>query len=62
MIYKLLRDTDKPAADMYSKRANTLISDTLRECLSPQARLMNGVVDWGEGGWETLLMVLTYPS
>ncbi|WRT63807.1 uncharacterized protein IL334_000732 [Kwoniella shivajii] len=55
-IYKLLLPTDNVAANGYLKRAIQLVQDTLRECLTPKATLKeDGEVDFGEGGWETLL-------
>lgn len=57
MIYQLLQPVDPAAAEEYLFRGNKLIADVLRECLAPEARVKGGRVDWGEGGWEPILMV-----
>ena len=57
MLYQLLKSQDPKAAEEYLARANKLVEDILRECLSPAATLTDGKVDWGKDGWETLLMV-----
>lgn len=59
MIYQLLLPTDNLAAEKYLARANKLIEDVIRECLTPAARLADGKVIWGEGDWETILQVST---
>ncbi|ORX34809.1 Six-hairpin glycosidase-like protein [Kockovaella imperatae] len=55
MLHKLLRDSDPTAANHYLDRAKKLIDDTVRECLTPEARLVDGKVDWGKDDWETIL-------
>jgi len=57
MLYQLLLPTDKDAAEEYLRRGFKLVEDTLRECGTPKATVEGGRVDWGEGGWETLLKV-----
>lgn len=55
MLYTLLRDTEPDAAGYYLARAFRLVSDVLRECKTPRASIVDGVVDFGEEGWETIL-------
>jgi hypothetical protein len=57
MLYLLLLPTESVAAKYYLSRAFKLIEDTLRECSTPAATLKNGKVDFGSGGWETILKV-----
>jgi len=55
-ISRLLTKSDPKAAEYYLARAFKLIEDTLRECAAPAAKLDEGSVDFGKGGWETILM------
>lgn len=55
MLYRLLRPTEPVAAEAYLERAFQLVRDTLGECKTADARLVDGKVDWGEGAWETIL-------
>jgi hypothetical protein len=57
MLHALLLPIDKSAAEEYLSKAFKLVGDTLGECASPRATLRGTNVNWGEGGWETLLMV-----
>ena len=58
MLYKLLRPACPVQADEYLARAFKLIEDVLRECRTASASLnVNGTVEWGDGGWETILEV-----
>ena len=57
MLHQLLRTKDKAAAEMYLKRANQLVLDILRECGNPPAQMRKDHVDYGSGGWETILKV-----
>lgn len=57
MIYQLYLSTQPDLAEKYLTRANKLVNDIIRECLTPQASLHSGKVEWGEGGWETILQV-----
>lgn len=55
MLFRLLRAEDSVAAEGYLARAFQLVRDTLRECKTPEASLVAGTVNWGEGEWETIL-------
>ena len=57
MLYQLLLETDKAAAERYLAAGFKLIDHILRECGTPAATLSGGKVDWGKDEWETLLMV-----
>lgn len=57
MLYELLARTDPLGADKYLSRGFKLVNDTLRECRTPRAELNEGKVNFGEGGWETILQV-----
>ena len=57
MLYQLLLPTEPKAAEEYLARAEKLIKDVIRECGTPAATLRNGKVNFGEGGWETILQV-----
>jgi len=57
MIYQLYLKKQPELAEKYLSRANKLVEDVMRECLTPSASLRSGVVDWGNGGWETILQV-----
>lgn len=60
MLSTLLSPSDPSAGDYYLGRACKLIDDTLRECSAPRATIGdNGDVNWGEGGWESVLMHLS---
>ena len=59
MLHQLLLPTDKVAAEHYLSAGFKLIEDTLRECATPGASLIDGKVDWGKDGWETILAVRT---
>lgn len=56
MLYALLKDSDAVAAQAYLTAAFKLIDDIGRECAAPPASVHDGTVDWGSGGWETVLM------
>jgi hypothetical protein len=55
-LSRLLSKSDPASAEKYLARAFKLIEDTLRECAAPAAKLEGGSVDFGDGGWETILM------
>ncbi|WOO79141.1 Unsaturated glucuronyl hydrolase [Vanrija pseudolonga] len=55
MLYTLLKDSEPDAAGYYLARGFRLIADVLRECKTPAANIVDGVVDFGEDGWETIL-------
>jgi hypothetical protein len=55
LLFRLLRPSDPKAAEGYLARAFQLVRDTLRECKTPSASLVDGKVDWGAGGWEPIL-------
>lgn len=55
MLSQLLATSDLAASSYYFTAAIKLIRDTLRECAAPAATVENGVVNWGEEGWETIL-------
>lgn len=55
-LYRVLRERDGRAADHYLSSAFALIDAVNRECRAPQASLENGQVNWGDGGWEPILM------
>ncbi|RSH81438.1 hypothetical protein EHS25_006794 [Saitozyma podzolica] len=55
MLYQLLLPTDPQAAEMYLSKGFKLVEDVMRECGTGRATLQGGKVNWGEGGWETLL-------
>jgi hypothetical protein len=57
MLYQLLLPTDPQAAEMYLSKGFKLVEDVMRECGTGRATLQGGKVNWGEGGWETLLKV-----
>lgn len=57
MLYQLLLPTDSQAAEMYLSKGFKLVEDVMRECGTDRATLNGGKVNWGEGGWETLLKV-----
>lgn len=58
MLYQLLRDSDPSAAEEYLAKGAKLMQDTIRECYTPKASLdQGGKVDFGQGGWETILQV-----
>lgn len=54
-LARILLPVDQQAAGTYLTRAFKLVSDTLRECAAPPASLREGHVEFGEGGWETIL-------
>lgn len=64
MLSELLNEKDPLAAGYYLGRGIKLVIDTLDECASPPATLQDAMdeggggkkVDWGQGGWETILM------
>lgn len=61
-IYSLLRKSEPEAAEEYLRRAHKLVEDTIKMCMTPRAtRNSDGTVDFGAGGWETLLMVRSLP-
>ncbi|KZO89628.1 glycoside hydrolase family 88 protein [Calocera viscosa TUFC12733] len=55
LLYELLLQKDTKKAEAYLTTGFKLISNILKECLTPEASLKDGVVDWGKGGWEPLL-------
>lgn len=56
MLYILLRDSEPEAAETYLAASFRLVRDVLRECAAPPAKLEADGVNWGEGGWEPILM------
>lgn len=62
MLSALLETSDPAGAVYYMDRAIKLVNNILHECLAPPASVhvadSNGEskVDWGEGGWESVLM------
>lgn len=55
-LVKWLHGRHDACAMLYLARATRLIADTLKVCAAPAAALSaDGSVQWGEGGWETLL-------
>ena len=48
MLAQLLSKSEPDAATEYLRRANLLIEDTVRECMTLMARLVDGKVDWGK--------------
>jgi hypothetical protein len=62
MLYRLLLPDNPSAAEEYLRRGNKLVEDTLRVCGTSRATISDtgNKVDWGEGGWETLLKVLLW--
>lgn len=59
MLYRLLLPSDPRGAQYYLERGFSLISDILRECKTGIASVKDGDVNWGEGGWETILQHAT---
>ena len=57
MLSLMLSPTDPDSAATYLQRAGKLIDDIVRECGTPKATVEAGKVDWGAGGWETILQV-----
>lgn len=55
ILFKVLRPIDPVAADNYLRRAFKLVKDTLGQCKTGKAILDGGNVNWGQGGWETIL-------
>lgn len=56
MLYQLYLPSDPKAAQAWLERANKVIADTLAVCGTGKATLgQDGKVNWGEGGWETIL-------
>ena len=56
ILYRVLREDDPQAADHYLSSAFDLIDSVNRECRAPPAKLEDGKVNWGDGGWEPILM------
>jgi len=48
--------SSKALGEKYLKAAFDLITAILLHCAAPRASLADGRIDWGEGGWETILM------
>lgn len=56
MLYGLLVKSDRQAAEHYLAASFRLLDDITRVSASPAAKVdKDGKVDWGEGGWETIL-------
>lgn len=55
-LVRLLAKSDPSSAEKYLSSALKLIEDVLRECAAPGATLKDGRVDFGQDGWETILM------
>lgn len=55
ITYRVLKDSEPEAADHYLTAAFNLIDAVNREVRTPKAKLVQGKVDWGKDGWETIL-------
>ena len=57
MLYRAHRLSDRTKAEQYLSTSKRLMADIIRECYTPEATLRDGHVDFGDGGWETILQV-----
>jgi len=57
MLYRAHRLSDRTKAEQYLSTSKRLMADIIKECCTPEATLEDGQVDFGDGGWETILQV-----
>lgn len=57
MLYRAHLSSDPKKAREYMATSKKLMASIIQECYTPEASLKNGKVDFGPGGWETVLQV-----